>query len=249
MTPLQVAIVDDEPLARARLQRLLAQVAGDSVVVALDCANVDELLAAAPLGPLDVLFLDIRMPGGDGFSALERWPAPRPRVVFVTGYQEHAARAFDVHAVDYLLKPVSAERLRETLDRLRQSLATAGGAAGASAPRPPDTLPLPVGRRIQLVPVDQIDTVEAQGNYLEIRAAERCYVIRRTLASFEAELDPARFMRLHRSLIVRIGAIREIRPVGSGRFRIELHGGGRVQSGRNFRDRVLALVGRQKSSS
>ena len=249
MTPLQVAIVDDEPLARARLQRLLAQVAGDSVVVALDCANVDELLAAAPLGPLDVLFLDIRMPGGDGFSALERWPAPRPRVVFVTGYQEHAARAFDVHAVDYLLKPVSAERLRETLDRLRQPIGSAGGATGAPAPQLPDTLPLPVGRRIQLVPVDQIDTVEAQGNYLEIRAAERCYVIRRTLASFEAELDPARFMRLHRSLIVRIGAIREIRPVGSGRFRIELHGGGRVQSGRNFRDRVLALVGRQKSPS
>jgi two-component system LytT family response regulator len=249
MTPLQVAIVDDEPLARARLQRLLAQVAGDSVVVALDCANVDELLAAAPLGPLDVLFLDIRMPGGDGFSALERWPAPRPRVVFVTGYQEHAARAFDVHAVDYLLKPVSAERLRETLDRLRQPIGSAGGGTGAPAPQLPDTLPLPVGRRIQLVPVDQIDTVEAQGNYLEIRAAERCYVIRRTLASFEAELDPARFMRLHRSLIVRIGAIREIRPVGSGRFRIELHGGGRVQSGRNFRDRVLALVGRQKSPS
>jgi two-component system LytT family response regulator len=248
MKPLQVAIVDDEPLARARLQRLLAQVAGDSVVVALDCANVDELLAAAPLGPLDVLFLDIRMPGGDGFSALERWPAPRPRVVFVTGYQEHAARAFEVHAVDYLLKPVSADRLRETIDRLRQSLAGAD-AAGAPMPRPSDTLPLPVGRRIQLVPVDQIDTVEAQGNYLEIRAAERCYVVRRTLASFEAELDPARFMRLHRSLIVRIGAIREIRPVGSGRFRIELHGGGRVQSGRNFRDRVLALVGRQKSPS
>ncbi len=239
MTPLRVAIVDDEPLARARLRRLLRKIGYGQFEIALECVDAEELLAAARRMSLDVLFLDIEMPGADGFSALARWQGPRPQVVFVTAYQEHGVRAFDARATDYLMKPVSAERLRDSLDRVRQAAAArARRHDGPAAAR----LPLQIGQRTHLVPTDQIDLVMAQGNYLEIHAAGALYMIRSTLTEFHAKLEPAHFMRLHRSTIVRIAAIREVKPAGSGRFSIALHDGRRIFSGRNFRDQVHALL-------
>ncbi len=243
---LKAAIVDDEPLARSRLRRLLEKVAGSEFQVVAECVDVDELLTTAQRQPLDVLFLDIEMPGPDGFSALARWQGPLPLVVFVTAWQEHGARAFDARAVDYLLKPVSAERLAQAIERLRERLALNG------LRTPPDDatrrIPLQVGQRVHLVPERQINVVEAQGNYLEIDCEQGRYVLRRTLAAFAQELDPALFLRVHRSLVVRAAAIREIKPIGSGRYRLDLHGGRRLISGRNYRACIDPLLRRGQAA-
>ncbi len=240
---LKAAIVDDEPLSRARLRRLLEKVAGTSIAVVAECVDVVELLGAARDTAIDVLFLDIEMPGGDGFSALAQWRGPAPLVVFVTAYHEHGARAFDARAVDYLLKPLSAERLQQTVERLRERL-TLQGLQGAATDDGVRRIPLQVGQRVQLVPESQINVVEAQGNYLDIDCQQGRYTLRRTLASFEAELDTTAFLRVHRSTIVRTGAIREIMPMGSGRYRLDLHTGRRLVSGRNYRDQIHGLIRR-----
>lgn len=243
---LKAAIVDDEPLARSRLRRLLEKVAGSEFQVVAECVDVDELLTTAQRQPLDVLFLDIEMPGPDGFSALARWQGPLPLVVFVTAWQEHGARAFDARAADYLLKPVSAERLAQAIERLRERLALNG------LRTPPDDatrrIPLQVGQRVHLVPERQINVVEAQGNYLEIDCEQGRYVLRRTLAAFAQELDPALFLRVHRSLVVRAAAIREIKPISSGRYRLDLHGGRRLISGRNYRACIDPLLRRGQAA-
>ncbi len=182
MSELRAAIVDDEPLARARLRRLLETVAGPLVTIVAECVDVDELLARAANCAIDVLFLDIEMPGGSGFDALARWQGPRPQVVFVTAYAEHGVRAFDARATDYLMKPVSADRLRDTLQRIRHAAAQGSPAAEGLPCR---RLPLTIGQRTHLVPVVQIDLVLAQGNYLEVHAAGATYLIRSTLADFQ----------------------------------------------------------------
>lgn len=240
MNELRVAIVDDEPLARARLRRLLEKVGGHGLRIVAECVDADELLTIAAVTAIDVLFLDIEMPGGSGFAALQRWQGPRPQVVFVTAYAQHGVRAFDARATDYLMKPVSAERLRDTLERLRSA---APQAAAVVASPTGQRLPLAIGQRTFLVPTAQIDLVLAQGNYLEVHAAGATYTIRSTLADFECRLEPAQFARLHRSAIVRLAAIQQVKPVGSGRFRISLHDGRQLHSGRHFRDRVHALLG------
>ena len=239
MSPLRAAIVDDEPLARARMRRLLHSVGGGLVDVVAECVDVQELLATAGSTPLDVLFLDIEMPGGDGFTALDGWQGPRPQVVFVTAYAEHGVRAFDQRATDYLLKPVSAERLRDTLSRLTMPGAVSGVSSDPVAN--PTRIPLAIGSRTHLVATDQIDLVLAQANYLEVHAGGARYVIRSTLAHFLARLPRGEFQRVHRSAVVRIAAVREIRPLGSGRFRIGLQGGQEVQTGRNYRTPIAAL--------
>jgi two-component system LytT family response regulator len=220
---------------------LLAKVGSHRISVVAECVDADELLAAAAETPLDVVFLDIEMPGGDGFGALARWQGPRPQVVFVTAYAEHGARAFDAWATDYLLKPVSAERLLDTLQRLQR----------AHEVPFPDTqdhadghrIPLPVGQRLHLVPAARIDLVTADGNYLHVRAGASHYTLRSTLAEFLAKLEPAAFAQLHRSTVVRLAAIRDVLPLGSGRFRITLHDGHAFTSGRSYRSRVRELLG------
>ena len=240
MTPLRTAIVDDEPLARARLRRLLRAVGAGMIDVVAECVDAQDLLATAATTPVDLLFLDIEMPGADGFDALERWQGPRPQVVFVTAYAQHGARAFDQRATDYQLKPVSAERLRDTLARLKpsasDSVSTPEGLAGSTR------IPLPIGSRTHLVPTDQIDLILAQANYLEVHAAGARYVLRSTLSDFLSRLPQDQFLRVHRSTVVRVGAIREVMPLGSGRFRITLHGGQQLPSGRNYRLSVMGLV-------
>lgn len=241
---ISVAIVDDEPLARSRLRRLLEKIAGPEISVVADCIDADELAEAAGRRQIDAIFLDVRMPGASGFEALANWKGPPPLVVFVTAFQEHGARAFDARAVDYLLKPVSADRLAQSISQLKERLALKHlkTAAPAECAR---RIPLQIGQRIQLVPEDRINVVEAQGNYLDIDTEQGLYTLRRTLGSFETELDPALFVRVHRSMLIRADAVREVMSVGSGRFRIDLYTGRRIVSGRNYRAQVQALLGRR----
>ena len=239
MSALRVVIADDEPLARLRLRRLLGTIPGLDVVA--ECASGIEVMQLLPDCPCDLLFLDIQMPGADGFQALEHVVA-RPRaVVFVTAHAEHAVRAFDVQAVDYLLKPISADRLLQALERVQRALASE--AAIIATPAIPRRLALPIGRRMQMVELDELDCALAQANYVELKVGARSFVLRETISGFHARLDPQRFLRIHRSAIVRIDAIREIEPLASGRYRVNLHSGQRLVSGRSYRDALRAALG------
>lgn len=239
MTPLAVAIVDDEALARHRLRRLLLKVGGRDIEIALECVDADDLLEQARAVRVDVLFLDIEMPGGNAFDLLQRWRGPRPDVVIVSAYASYGVRAFDARVVDYLLKPVCAERLRESLGRLRERASLADRHV---APVGGDSIPLQVGQRTHFVPTASIDAAVAEGNYVDVFVGGDCYTLRRSLASFEQSLGPKRFVRVHRSLVVRRDAIREVVPIGSGRFRLELHGGRTFHSGRSYAAQVRQLL-------
>ena len=236
---LRVLIVDDEPMARARLRRMLD--AEHGVQVLAECSNGEE--AAFALGSLkpDLVFLDIQMPGMDGFGTLHRASAEwRPQVVFVTAFSEHAVDAFEHGAVDYLLKPYSRERLRVSLERARAGLHRS--ATGASE-RFPDRLPVPVGHRLRMVPVQSIDCVVAQLNYVELHVGSERLSLRETMAAMEAQLDPRAFVRIHRSRIVRIAAVTEIETLESGQYVFRLASGDRLGSGPSYRERVRQAFG------
>lgn len=232
--PLRVLVVDDEPMARARLRRMLG--AEHGVHILGECSNGDE--AAAALGSLrpDVVFLDIQMPGMDGFGTLHRASSAwRPHVVFVTAFSEHAVDAFEHGAVDYLLKPYSRERLRVSLERARAALHRVASGAGEGFP---ERLPVPVGHRLRMVPVQSIDCVIAQLNYVELHVGNERLVLRETMGAMELQLDPRHFARIHRSRIVRIAAVSEIEALESGRYVVRLASGLRLSSGPAYRDRV-----------
>lgn len=231
---LRVLVVDDEPMARARLLRMLG--AEHGVQILGECSSGEEAAAAlASLKP-DVVFLDIQMPGMDGFGTLHRASAEwRPHVVFVTAFAEHAVDAFEYGAVDYLLKPYSRERLRLSLERARAGRRRVGSGANASFP---ERLPVPVGHRLRMVPVESIDCVVAQLNYVELHVGGERLSLRATMSAMESQLDPKHFARIHRSRIVRIAAVTEIETQESGQYVFRLASGVRLGSGPAYRERV-----------
>jgi two-component system LytT family response regulator len=245
--PLRALVADDEPLARARLRRLLGQFP-DLELVAECGTGADAVDALHRLAP-DLAFLDIQMPDLDGFDVLDSLPRGRqPHVVFVTAHSEHAVRAFEARAADYLLKPVSAERLRQAIERVRFARLPAAGDVGiaghpVAAPRYAERIAVPVGARIQLVSVAEIDHVQAQANYVELHVGARELVLRETMNHLEARLDPARFLRVHRSRIVRLDGIVEAEPHPSGRYALRLRSGVRVVTGRSYAAKVRAVLG------
>jgi two-component system, LytTR family, response regulator len=206
---LRVVIVDDEPLARAVVREFLSRHPGVEVVA--ECANGFEAVrAAAELSP-DLMLLDVQMPKLDGFEVLELVGREVP-VVFTTAYDQYAIRAFEVHAVDYLLKPFSEERFAEALSRARQRLQAgdpAGdlevlAAAGRRGPGPIERVLIRDGSRVHVLPVGQIDYVEAQDDYVCFKSEGRQYLKDQTMAALEASLDPARFVRIHRSYLLNV---------------------------------------------
>ena len=188
----------------------------------------------------DAVFLDIQMPDLDGFDVLDSLPRERrPAVVFVTAYSEHAVRAFEARALDYLLKPVSGERLRQALERLRFAATPPVAAQAEYPPR----LAVTVGARIHLVDVASIERVDAHANYVELHLGGRSLLLRETLSNLEARLDPRRFLRVHRSHLVQLEAIVEAHPQESGRFALRLRSGARVNSGRSHGAKLRAALG------
>ncbi|MFC0676734.1 LytR/AlgR family response regulator transcription factor [Lysobacter korlensis] len=237
--PLRVLVVDDEPMARARLRRMLGAEPG--VHILGECS--DGAAAADALGSLkpDVVFLDIEMPGLDGFAALDGAAACwRPHVVLVTAYACHAVAAFDRGAVDYLLKPYSRERLRVALDRARAE-------RGRDQPMPDagfaERIPVPVGHRMRMVVVQAIDCLVARSNYVELHLGPERLTLRETMSAMESRLDPKRFVRIHRSRIVRIDAVADIETLESGQYLFRLASGARLGSGPAYRDRVRQVFG------
>ena len=237
MSRLRVLVVDDVQLARQRLERLLA--AEPDVELVGSCADAVAALEALAGARPDLLLLDVEMPEIDGFGLLARLPAGmRPEVVFVTAYDQHAVRAFDVHAVDYLLKPVEPERLHAALARVRQRLAARGTAADAR-------LLVRDGDGTQVLAMAQIDWIEAAGNYLCIRSLGRTHVQRCTLAQMEKRLDPRLFQRIHRSRIVNVERIARLVPQFNGDHTVVLHDGTELALSRTWRDALFARLGRQ----
>ncbi len=252
MQPIRTLIVDDEPAAREGLRHLLA---GDrEVVLAGVCANGREAAAAIAAGAPDLVFLDVQMPELDGFGVLRRLDrASLPAVVFVTAHEQYALRAFEVHAVDYLLKPFSDERFREALERaklqVRQGrlselswklLALIQGYA-------PEQPAVPV-RRIGPKYLERL-VIKSGGRVTLLRVAEiewikQWHLLRETMKRLEAQLDPARFVRIHRSTIVNLERVKELQPFFRGEYVVVLHDGTTLKLSRGYREHLEAKLGR-----
>jgi two-component system, LytTR family, response regulator len=242
---LRAVIADDEPLARARLLRMLGELG--SVDVVAQCTSARETIDALRTVVTDVLFLDIRMQDADGFQVLEAAPAERPHVVFVTAYAEHAVHAFEEAAVDYLLKPYSADRLHAALERVRARVPGTIPAPTTDPPSPPHAyatrLAVSVGRRTRVVQVAEISCARAQANYVELRVDKRDYLLRTTIAELAERLEPTEFIRVHRSALVRIDAVESLESCGGGQYRLHLRDGIALRSGRSYRNAVRNAFG------
>lgn len=217
MNKIRILIVDDEPLARGVLKEMLS--GRDDIEIAAECANGFEAVkAAGELAP-DLLLLDVQMPKLDGFEVLELI-GPDIAVVFVTAYDTYAMRAFDFHAVDYLLKPFTRERLDTALDRARQRIGQrgiAGEELSAAARGPQHYLERIVtrdGAKVHIIPVEKLDYVEAQEDYIALRSDGKTVLKQQTISSIEAALDPARFVRIHRSFVVNLERVARVEPYG-----------------------------------
>ena len=248
---MKVMVVDDEPLARRRLKAMLAEQSDIEVVAEYE--DPEDALKVLPDSEADVLFLDIQMPEIDGFQVLDRLGSrPPPFVIFVTAHAEHAVRAFDTDATDYLLKPYDRERLERSLDRARAALAateaTNGGALGTQVRQLVDQLrertvyldrvAVTMGRRTYFVSTRAIDWVQADRNYLRLHVGTKCHLIRSTISGIESRLDPTQFARVHRSFIVRIDHVKELRALVSGEYRVVLVDGTELPMSPQYRDRL-----------
>ncbi len=253
---MRVLIVDDEPLARGKLKSLLAR-EPDVEIVGEAGDGRSALDAIAGLSP-DLVFLDVQMPELDGFGVLAELPADaRPAVVFVTAHDQFALKAFEVHALDYLLKPFDRERLVMALNRARQQLAAPTGQAelqnqlsallaGMKPPArttAPDRIAVKTGGRILFVNTTEIDWVEAADNYVKLHLGKVEHLMRETLSSIEQRLGGAGFVRISRSVIVHPRTVRELQPLFHGDQAVILKDGTRLTLSRTHRDALDKLVG------
>lgn len=257
---IRTLIVDDEPAARAAISSLLAD--DPEVNLVGECADGRSALRAIRDDAPDLLFLDVQMPEMDGFTLLrELDPADLPIVVFVTAYDQYALRAFEVHALDYLLKPFDDARFREALARAKQQVRQGKLSAISQqllalldgAGRPPAAaregqylkrLVIKSGGRVTILAVRDIDWIEAEGDYVKIHAGRAWHLLRETMKHLETHFDPARFVRIHRSTIVNVERIKELQPYFRGEYVVILHDGTSLKLSRGYKDHLEAAVGR-----
>jgi two-component system LytT family response regulator len=263
---IRTILVDDEPLAIQGLQLRLAP--HEDVEIIETCLNGREAIRAIKTHKPDLVFLDIQMPGFDGFSVIQGLMEVEPPLfVFVTAYQDHAIRAFEAQAVDYLLKPVDEQRLADTLDRVRQRLAEKRGAEEAGrlkevlaevAPEAAETLAegddAPASSRFEKlinikdrgqifrVDVDTIERIDAAGDYMCIYTGDNTLILRETMKDLEKRLDPRRFQRVHRSTIVNLDLVRQVKPHTNGECFLVLDSGAQVKVSRSYREVVARFV-------
>ena len=250
---LRVLIVDDEPIAREGVR---VQLRKDSdIEIVAECANgLEAVVAIQELQP-DLVFLDVQMPGMDGFDVLEALGVERlPAVIFVTAYDRYALKAFEVNAVDYLLKPFDAERFQSAFCRAKAEIQQTNVEAInrrlhnlLEAIRPGhkylERLVVKSSGRIFFLQVSEIDWIEAADNYVNLHLGREAHLIRETLTSLEAKLNPHDFIRVRHSAIVNVSHIKELQPLFKGEYQILLHSGAKLSSSRRYRNKIAALLG------
>lgn len=254
--PIRTLLVDDEAPARSRLRHLLKDEADFAVVG--EAANGRLAVEAIRGGSVELVFLDVQMPGLTGLEVCAEVGAEAmPTVVFVTAYDRFALQAFEVHALDYLLKPIDRERFQKTLGLLRGRLR---GPARAEGPDRQllsllgelrrersgvERLAIKVDGRVLFVRTSEIDWLESEGNYVKLHVGGACHLFRETLSALEADLSPDRFLRISRSVLVNLDAVKELQPLFYGDYTVLLRGGGQLTLSRNYRDRVDRLLARR----
>jgi two-component system, LytTR family, response regulator len=252
--PIRVLIVDDEPLARKRLRELLKD--DHEIAVIGECANgASTISATRELAP-DLIFLDVQMPGIDGLAVSETFDGKdSPLVIFVTAFEQYAVRAFDVQAVDYLLKPFDRARFTHALLRAKERLREKRrddvnlqilGLLSEIKDKPQylDRLVIKNNDRVFVLKTDEIDWIEAEGNYVRIHFGKQSSLLRETLTRLTAQLDPRKFPRIHRSRLVNIDRIQELQPWSHRDWRIILRNGAELRLSRNYRDQLSQLLGK-----
>ena len=262
---IRALIVDDEPAARDAIRSLLA---GDADIhIVGECADGRTALRAIASTAPELLFLDVQMPEMDGFTMLRQLdPARLPVVVFVTAFDQYALRAFDVHAADYLLKPFDDDRFRDAVSRAKQNVRAGqlgrlseelralldgvmpgAPASRTAAPGGPylKRLVIKSGGRVTLLNVRDIDWIEAEGDYVKIHVAKAWHLLRETMKRLEAQFDPARFVRIHRSTIVNVERIKELQPYFRGEYVVILHDGKSLKLSRGYKEHLESVLGRK----
>ena len=248
---MRTLIVDDEPLARERLRTLLRDEPGIDLIG--ECADGKEAVSAIQEKNPELLFLDVQMPEMDGFAVLEAvGPERVPAVVFVTAYDRYALRAFDVHALDYLLKPFDRERFQKTLERARAQVGERGKLGDRllallkdikEEPKHPVRFVIKSAGRVFFLRADEINWVEAAGNYVQLHVGSATHLMRETMGGLEARLDPEKFVRIHRSAIVKVDRLKEMQPAFHGDYIVILQDGTRLNLSRSYREKLQALLG------
>ena len=251
---IRALIVDDEPLARERLESMLAA-ESDIEIVGQSCNGIEAVAAIQATTP-DLVFLDVQMPELDGFGVLAALEGERqPAVIFVTAHDRFALKAFEVHAIDYLLKPFDRERFRKALDRARQQLKQREGgeieqkvsallAGLKNEPRSLDRIPVKSSGRVVLVKTSDIDWIEAADNYVNLHTGKEAHLHRETMTALEGRLPASKFLRISRSTMVNVDRIKELQPMFHGDYTVILQNGTKLTLSRGYREALNQLLGR-----
>ena len=249
---IRTIVVDDEPLGRERIRSLLER--DEEIEIIADCADGKQAVEAIAKSNPDLVYLDIQMPEMDGFQVLEAIAGPRmPVVIFVTAHDQYAIKAFEVHALDYLLKSFDRERFSAALERakiqIRQSKENLNerlvGLLEDLEKRQKHATRLVIrsAGRVSFLRVEEIDWIEAADNYVRIHAGRESYLMRETLQSLETRLDPAKILRINRSTMVNVERIKEMLTMFHGDYLVRLHDGTELTLSRNYRDKVAVPLG------
>jgi two-component system LytT family response regulator len=252
--PIRVLLVDDEPLAREMIREMLVD--DPEVEIVGECVNGREAVESIQEHNPDLIFLDVQMPEIGGFEVLQALKSVNvPHVIFVTAYDQYAVRAFEVHALDYLLKPFDRERFESAWRRAKSHiLATRNGEVDQrilaileelkAGPKYLERLVIKSGGRVFFLDTGDIDWIEAEGNYVSVHTGKKSHLLRETISSLEAQLDPKQFLRIHRSSIVKIDRIKELQPWFHGEYRVLLQDGTQLTLSRNYRENLQEALGR-----
>jgi len=248
--PIQTIIADDEVLARRKLRQLLGQEADIEIVGEGSCASdvIDLVQIVSP----QLLFLDIRMPGMDGLDLVSKLSSDptvvMPHIIFTTAYDQYALRAFEIHAIDYLLKPFTSERLQSAVQRVRDQILLTQRSTGRSQRREREDetyatrIVFKSRGSILFLPVPEIRWIAAEENYVRICTGSETHLLRETMASMEQRLDPKSFLRVHRSAIVNLHYVKEVRTEARGDFIVQLVNGQKVSMSRGYHSRISGLL-------
>jgi two-component system, LytTR family, response regulator len=251
---IRTLIADDEALARKFIRRMLKD--DHDVEILGECSNGKETVAMIRKENPDLVFLDVQMPEMDGFAVLEAIGIESlPEIIFATAYEQYAIRAFELHALDYLLKPFDQTRFKEAIKHAKErfrSLRQNDGRMQISAlldsiknkPQYLERLVIKAGGRITFLRTDEIDWIEADDKYVHLHTSKARPMVRQTLTAMEAQLDPAKFRRVHRSAIVNVERIAELQPLFSGEYSILLQDGTKLTLSRNYKDKLFDLLGK-----